>query len=70
MTDQEIRLRCFELASKQLHDDTNFDFVLETAEKIYEFVCKGNETIGYRDDVDWESYQKKLREHKRIRMRF
>ena len=69
MTYQEIRLRCAELALEYLSKDNlrnmELDHIFETAEKIYEFVRKDNDTIGHSDEVDWEAYKEKLIENNR-----
>jgi len=62
MTDQELRLRCFELACsfEYVNDNkSSIDDVFEIAEKIYHFTCRTE--IGLKDDeATWIEYQKKL----------
>ena len=62
MTDQELRLRCFELACsfEYVSDDKlKLNDIFEIAEKIYNFTCRTE--IGLKDDeATWIEYQKKL----------
>jgi hypothetical protein len=65
LTDQEVRLRCFELAYQYCAKSiggTELESLFEIAEKIYRFV---SDTIGHGDEVDWDAYQAKLRENNR-----
>lgn len=70
MTDQEVRLRCFELAFQyciKSINGTELEDMFQVAEKIYRFV---SDNIGHNDEVDWEAYQEKLRQNnKRIRIK-
>ena len=71
MTDQEVRLRCFELAYQYCAGNINgmeLGSLFDTAEKIYKFVCR-SDSIGCNDEIDWEAYQEKLLENNRTRKR-
>lgn len=63
LTDQEVRLRCFELAYQYCAKNINgteLGSLFDTAEKIYKFVC---DNTGHDGEVDWEAYQLKLCEN-------
>ena len=63
MTEQEVRLRCFELAfqycAKSING-TELKDIFEVAEEIYKFA---SDSVGHNDEVDWEAYQEKLRQN-------
>ena len=62
MTDQELRLRCFELACsfEYVSDDKpKLDDIFQLAERIYHFSCRTE--VGFKDnEATWDEYQKKL----------
>lgn len=62
MTDQDIRLRCFELTLKHFANDRNVDELLEIAEKIYHFLYKAEIELMAKDELTWAEYQKKLQD--------
>lgn len=70
MTDQEVRLRCFELAFQyciKSINGTELKDIFEVAEEIYKFA---SDSIEHNNEVDWEAYQEKLRQNnKKIRIK-
>ncbi len=60
LTNQEIRLHCFELALKHFSNDRSVDELLEIAEKIYNFLYKVEIELMNKDKATWDGYQRKL----------
>ena len=60
ITNQEIRLHCFELALKHFSNDRSVDELFEIAEKIYHYLYKVDIDLMVKDELTWDEYQKKL----------